>query len=90
MHSQAAYQPPRRQTTGLAPNIAALLSYLVPVPPITGVILLLLEKEDGFVRFHAMQAVIFGASCLILTLALQLLGVPPERFFVHSSSRSFC
>jgi uncharacterized membrane protein len=64
----------RPQTTGLEPNVAAMLSYLVPLPPVTAVIFLLIEKEDRFVRFHAMQGALFGAVCLIAVIALQLIA----------------
>jgi len=66
--------PHRPQTTGLEPNIAALLSYLVLVPPITAVIFLLIEKEDRFVRFHALQGAIFGTVCFVAVMALRLIG----------------
>lgn len=46
--------------TGIKPNIAALLSYLLGF--VTGLIFLLIEKSNKFVRFHAMQSIIvFGA-----------------------------
>jgi len=45
--------------TGLEPNIAGLLCYVLGW--ITGLIFLLLEKKDKFVRFHAIQSIIvFG------------------------------
>ena len=65
----------RSQTTGLEPNVAALLTYLIPVPPITAIIFLLIEKQDRFVRFHAMQSAIFGAVSFIAIVALQVIGV---------------
>jgi uncharacterized membrane protein len=37
--------------TGLQPNIAGLLCYLLGW--ITGIIFLIIEKEDKFVKFHA-------------------------------------
>ncbi len=46
--------------TGLDSNLAGALAYLMGF--ITGIIFLLVEKEDKFVRFHAMQSiVVFGA-----------------------------
>ena len=68
--------PPQQRspTTDLEPNVAALLSYLILVPPITAVIFLLIEKEDRFVRFHAMQSVIFGAAGFLAIMALQVIG----------------
>ncbi len=45
--------------TGIKPNVAALLAYLLGF--ITGLIFLLIEKKNKFVRFHAMQSiVVFG------------------------------
>ncbi|MGB0088025.1 MAG: DUF4870 domain-containing protein, partial [Planifilum fulgidum] len=48
-----------RSSTGLEVNIAGLLCYLIPF--LSGLLLLLLEKNSRFVKFHAMQAVLtFG------------------------------
>jgi uncharacterized membrane protein len=46
-------------STGLAANVAGLLTYILG--PITGVLFLVLEKENRFVRFHAMQSVVVGS-----------------------------
>ena len=49
-----------KTSTGIQANVAALLSYLLGF--ITGIIFYLIEKENKFVRFHAMQSIItFGA-----------------------------
>jgi uncharacterized membrane protein len=55
-------------TTGLDPNIAAVLSYLGWW--LTGIIFLVVERHNRFVRFHAAQSfVAFGAmSALIATM----------------------
>jgi len=59
-------------TTGLEPNIAGLLCYLGGW--ITGIIFLVLEKKNKFVRFHALQSIVtFGA----LTVASALLSWIP-------------
>ena len=45
---------------GLEPNVAGLLCYVVGW--VTGLIFLIMEKENQFVRFHAMQSIaVFGA-----------------------------
>lgn len=44
--------------TNLESNVAAALAYIIT--PFSGIFLLLVEKEDKFVRFHAMQSVLFG------------------------------
>ncbi|HLD56636.1 MAG TPA: DUF4870 domain-containing protein [Candidatus Omnitrophota bacterium] len=62
--------------TGIKPNIAALLAYLLGF--ISGLVFLLIEKKNKFVRFHAMQSiVVFGAIFVaqwVLTL-IPVLGI---------------
>lgn len=58
--------------TGLAPNIASLLSYICM--PITSIVFLLVEKENAEVKFHAWQGAIFGVGYIAVVLALQLLA----------------
>lgn len=53
--------------TGLGKNTAAALSYVLG--PITGVIFLVLEK-DKYVRFHAMQSIVFGVVAFVLNMIL--------------------
>lgn len=55
-------------STSLAPNIAAMLTYVLGF--ITGIIFIIIEKENKFVRFHAMQSIIISASLLILSIVL--------------------
>jgi uncharacterized membrane protein len=47
-------------TTGLEPNIAAGLSTLATF--ITGIVFLLIEKKSPYVRFWAMQSIVFGIA----------------------------
>jgi len=54
-------------------NIAAALSYLVGF--VTGVIFLLVEKENKFVRFHAMQSTILFAGIVVIDILLQLVPI---------------
>ena len=60
--------PPPVQTakssTGLDENVAALLSYVATW--VSGLVFFLIEKESRFVRFHAMQAILLGASFLVI------------------------
>jgi uncharacterized membrane protein len=59
-------------TTGLEPNIAGLLCYLGGW--ITGIVFLVIEQRNKFVRFHALQSIVtFGA----LTVASALLSWIP-------------
>ena len=70
-------------STGLQPNVAGALSYLLGI--ITGVLFLVIEKENRFVRFHAAQSITaFGVvACLIFAfgaLALASLPLLPAAF----------
>ncbi|WP_218104043.1 DUF4870 domain-containing protein [Thermogemmatispora onikobensis] len=60
---------------GMEANMAAGLSYLVGW--ITGLIFYLSEKQNRFVRFHAMQSIIWFAALTILIVALGVLGMIP-------------
>ncbi|WP_331234533.1 DUF4870 domain-containing protein [Natronorarus salvus] len=68
-----------RATFGLEANVAGACSYLFGF--VTGLVFLLAEDENEFVRFHAAQSVIasgaiFGLSVLLGLLPL-FLGVTP-------------
>ncbi|HAF15621.1 MAG TPA: hypothetical protein DHU55_08135 [Blastocatellia bacterium] len=56
---------------GLDPKIAAAISYLW----IVGLILYFMEKENRFVRFHAMQSILFGIVNMIIMTVLIILAV---------------
>ena len=60
-----------KTSTGLAPNVAALLCYLGTF--ITGIIFLVLEKDNRFVRFHAMQSIITFGGIFALQIAFGIL-----------------
>jgi len=64
--------PPQSGTTGLAPNIAALLCYICA--PVTSIIFLLIEKENVDVKFHAWQSTIFGFGYIVLIILLNILA----------------
>lgn len=52
---------------GMQANLAALLSYLLGF--ITGIIFYVIEKDNKFVRFHAMQSIItFGVLFVLNTI----------------------
>ena len=62
-----------RSSTGLEANLAALLSYLLGF--LTGIIFYSLEKENKFVRFHALQSIIVFTFLFILNIVLKFLPV---------------
>ncbi len=47
-------------------NVAAALAC---IPLIGGVVFYIMEKRDGFVRFYAMQSIIFGGAWLLFNVA---------------------
>ena len=52
-------------STGLPSNVAAAIAC---IPLIGGIIFYILEKRDSFVRFYAMQSIIFGAAWLLFNI----------------------
>lgn len=54
-------------TTGLDPNVASALAYLAG--PLSGVLVLLAERSNADVRFHAWQSII-GLGALWATVVL--------------------
>lgn len=65
----AAHEP---TTTGLAPNVAGALAYVLG--PLTGIAFLVLEKENRFVRFHAAQSIAVGVVMIVLSIALSIVS----------------
>jgi uncharacterized membrane protein len=61
-----------KSSSGLEPNLAAAVAYLGGI--ITGVVLLVVEKQDRYVRFHAMQSTVTFIAVLVVHLILT--GVP--------------
>src|SRR5947207_7023303 len=62
----------RPTTTGLPPNVAAALACF---PLIGGIIFYVLEKRDSFVRFYAMQSIIFGAAWCLFNIVSSIIHV---------------
>lgn len=58
--------------SGLAPNVAGALAYLFG--PITGIIFLLIEKRDPFVRFHAGQSIGIAVCWIIFSVVLMVVS----------------
>ena len=53
-----------KTSTGIQENVAGLLSYLAGW--ITGLVFILLEQENKFIRFHAMQSIIVFGSIFVV------------------------
>ena len=55
---------------GMDPKIAAAISYIW----IVGVVFFILEKENKFVRFHALQSILFGVANSVIIILLAILA----------------
>ncbi|WP_273851310.1 DUF4870 domain-containing protein [Guptibacillus spartinae] len=64
---------PRKTSSGLEENVAGLLTYVLGF--VTGIIFLLIEKENKFVRFHAMQSIVVFGAFFIASLVLNVIPV---------------
>ncbi len=62
--------PSHPTSTGLPSNVAAALACF---PLIGGIIFYLLEKRDSFVRFYAMQSIIFGAIWILFNIVSSII-----------------
>src|SRR5437667_4847151 len=63
---------PQSTSTGLPSNVAAAIAC---IPLIGGIIFYVLEKRDSFVRFYAMQSIIFGAAWLLFNIVYAIVHV---------------
>jgi uncharacterized membrane protein/ribosomal protein L40E len=71
--SSLAGEPPKAtgSTTSLQPNVAGLLCYVLGW--ITGLVFILIEKENKFVRFHAMQSIVTFGAFTVLSILFSIL-----------------
>jgi uncharacterized membrane protein len=58
-------------STGIKPNVAALMSYFLGW--ISGLIFFLIEKDNKFVRFHAMQSMVVFGGLTVLNIVLSMI-----------------
>src|SRR6266581_1629940 len=77
-----AQSPLGPSSMGMQPNVAAGLSYVFGW--VTGLIFFLVEKQNRFVRFHAMQSILFFGGLTVINIILNVIdsfGVPFLGFF---------
>ena len=64
-------------------NLVAALSYFLGF--ITGIVILLVEKDDKFIRFHAMQStLVFGAIFVADIILGAVIGAVPILNLINS------
>ena len=56
-------------STGLPSNVAAAIAC---IPLVGGIIFYILEKRDSFVRFYAMQSIIFGIAWIVFAIVYSI------------------
>ena len=61
----------RPTSTGLPSNVAATIAC---IPLVGGIVFYILEKHDSFVRFYAMQSIIFGIAWILISIASAIVG----------------
>ena len=54
-------------------NLMAAVSYVLFI--VTGVIIYLMEKEDKYVRFHAMQSILLTVVLVVVNVVLNIAGM---------------
>jgi len=69
-NASGAPSPGTSTGSGLDPKVAAALSYIW----IVGLIFYFIEKENKFVRFHAMQSILFGIANSVIMMVLAIIA----------------
>ena len=60
-----------KSALGLDANITALLGYIIGI---VALVLIFIEKENKFVRFHALQSVLYSVGMVILIIVVAIVG----------------
>jgi len=71
-----------KSSSSLPQNVAGALTYFLGF--ITGILFLLIEKENRFVRFHAMQSTILFGGAFVLSWILGYIPVINVLWFIIS------
>jgi uncharacterized membrane protein len=61
-----------KSALGLEGNIAALLGYIIWI---VALICVIMEKENKFVRFHAIQSLLYHAGIIVVMIVLVIISV---------------
>jgi uncharacterized membrane protein len=75
--------PFEKSSLGIDANLAAMLTYVFGF--ITGILFLVLEKDNKFVRFHAMQSIFVFVTLAVFKFVLgfiPLLGMLIDMFIL--------
>jgi uncharacterized membrane protein len=61
-----------KSALGLDGNLAAALGYPIGI---IAIICLIMEKENKFVKFHALQSILLHVGFLVVAIALWIIGI---------------
>ena len=76
--SEAVAEPEAESSTGMSANVAGFLCYLALW--ITGIVFVLLERKNTFVKFHAWQSIITFVALTVAQVVLLTLAAIPSPF----------
>ncbi|MFC1943888.1 DUF4870 domain-containing protein [Chloroflexota bacterium] len=74
-----------KTSTGLTENVTGLLCYVLFW--ISGLIFLIIEPDNKFVRFHAVQSILTFGGIALISIALSILGLIPVIGVVFDIAR---
>lgn len=61
----------QKSALGLDGNVTALIGYIIGI---VALILIFIEKDNKFVRFHALQSVLWAVAYIVTILAVFIVG----------------
>ena len=61
----------QKSAIGLDGNVTAAIGYIIGL---LALVLIFIEKENKFVRFHALQSILWAATATIIIVALLIVG----------------
>jgi uncharacterized membrane protein len=76
LEAPIAAEPERETTVGISPNLAGFLCYVALW--ITGIVFVLLERKNAFVKFHAWQSIITFLALTVAEVVLLTLAAIPS------------
>lgn len=62
----------QKSALGLDGNVTALLGYIVGI---VALVLIFIEKDNKFVRFHALQSILWWVGCSVGFFVLWIVGI---------------
>src|SRR5580765_6654083 len=60
-----------KSAIGLDGNVTALIGYIIGI---VALVLIFIEKDNKFVRFHAIQSVLWSAGCTVAIIVVAIVG----------------